>query len=110
MREVFQWDHYRSITERLDGVAGKQERQRKLARERYERRQVREADRQRRARKMAQWVSGAAVLLVLAGIVTFTVVHLTSNASAIPKAKTAPSLAASESATLSPPPTSAVTS
>jgi len=88
MREVFQWDHYRSITERLDGVAGKQDRQRRLARERHERRQAREAERQRRARKTAQWVSGAVVLLVLAGIVTFTVVHLTSNASASPKAKT----------------------
>ncbi len=34
---------------------------------------------------MAQWISGAIVLLVLAGIVTFTVVHLSSNASASPK-------------------------
>ncbi len=71
-------------------VAGKQERQRKLARERHERRQVREAERQRRARRMAQWISGAVVLLVLAGIVTFTVVHLSSNASASPKPSASP--------------------
>lgn len=68
-------------------VAGKQERQRKLARERHERRQVREAERQRRARRMAQWISGAVVLLVLAGIVTFTVVHLSGNAKASGKPK-----------------------
>jgi len=67
-------------------VAGKQDRQRKLARERYERRQAREANRQRRARRTAQWASGAVVLLVLAGIVAFTVAHLTSsNASASSK-------------------------
>lgn len=108
MREVFQWDHYRSITERLDGVAGKQERQRRLARERHERRLVREAERQRRARKMAQWISGAVVLLVLAGIVTFTVVHLSSSASASPKASGSPSLSASPSA--SPTPTGPVAS
>jgi peptidyl-prolyl cis-trans isomerase B (cyclophilin B) len=110
MREVFEWDHYRSITERLDGVAGKQERQRRLARERHERRQAREAERQRRARRMAQWISGAVVLLVLAGIVTFTVVHLSSNASASPKPKKTPSVSASPSATPSPTPTGPVTS
>jgi peptidyl-prolyl cis-trans isomerase B (cyclophilin B) len=91
-------------------VAGKQERQRRLARERYERRQVREAERQRRTRKMAQWISGAVVLLVLAGIVTFTVVHLSSNASASPKPKASPSLNTSPSVTPSPTPTGPVTS
>ena len=69
-------------------MPGKQERQRKLARERYERRQAREAERQRRARKTAQWISGAVVLVLLAGIVTFTVVHLTSKAKASPQPKT----------------------
>jgi peptidyl-prolyl cis-trans isomerase B (cyclophilin B) len=91
-------------------VAGKQERQRRLARERHERRQAREAERQRRTRKMAQWISGAVVLLVLAGIVTFTVVHLSSNANASPKAKASPSLSTSPSATPSPTPTGPVTS
>jgi len=71
-------------------VTGKQERQRRLARERHERRQAREAQRRRRARKTAQWVSGAVVLLVLAGIVAFTVVHLNSNASASPSASPTP--------------------
>jgi peptidyl-prolyl cis-trans isomerase B (cyclophilin B) len=93
---------------RVGRVAGKQERQRKLARERHERRQVREAERQRRARKMAQWISGAVVLLVLAGIVTFAVVHLSSNASASPKPSASPSLTTSPSA--SPTPTGPVTS
>jgi peptidyl-prolyl cis-trans isomerase B (cyclophilin B) len=88
-------------------VAGKQERQRKLARERHERRQVREAERQRRARRMAQWISGAAVLLVLAGIVAYTIVHLSSNASASPKPSASPSLNTSPSA--SPTPTGPVT-
>lgn len=79
-------------------MAGKQERQRKLARERHERRMAREAERQRRARRTAQWVSGGLVLLVVAGIVSYTVVHLTSNASA--SAGTSPS--ATPSASLTP--------
>jgi peptidyl-prolyl cis-trans isomerase B (cyclophilin B) len=86
-------------------VAGKQERQRKLARERYERRQAREVDRQRRARRTAQWASGTVVLLVLAGIVTYTIVHLlsTSSASATKLTPSAsPSPSASASATPSP--------
>jgi peptidyl-prolyl cis-trans isomerase B (cyclophilin B) len=85
-------------------VAGKQDRQRKLARERYERRQAREADRQRRAHRTAQWASGAVVLLVLAGIVTYTVIRLNSSASASAKLtpSASPSLSASASATPSP--------
>jgi len=67
-------------------VAGKQERQRKLARERYERRQAREAERQRRARRTAQWASGAVVLLALAWVLTYTVVHLTSSTASAAKA------------------------
>ncbi|HEX5190653.1 MAG TPA: peptidylprolyl isomerase [Streptosporangiaceae bacterium] len=89
-------------------MAGKQDRQRRLARERHERRQAREAERQRRARRMAQWISGAVVLLVLAGIVTYTIVHLSSNASASPKPSASPSMTASTSA--SPTPTGPVTS
>jgi len=96
----------------LGRVAGKQDRQRRLARERYERRQVREAERQRRARKTAQWASVAVVLLLLAGIVTFTVVHLSSNANASGKPSASPStgLSTSPSATPSPTPTGPVTS
>jgi peptidyl-prolyl cis-trans isomerase B (cyclophilin B) len=85
-------------------VAGKQERQRRLARERHERRVAREAERQRRARKTTQWVSGGLVLLVVAGIVTYTVVHLTSNASASAGASPSatPSLSLTPSASPSP--------
>ncbi len=86
-------------------MAGKQERQRRLARERHERREAREAERQRRARKMAQWISGAVVLLVLAGIVGFTIVQLNSHASASTKHTSSPSLSVSPSLTPSPSPT-----
>jgi peptidyl-prolyl cis-trans isomerase B (cyclophilin B) len=88
-------------------VAGKQERQRKLARERYERRIAREAERQQRARKTAQWVSAGLVLLVLAGVVTFTVVHLSSAkpaAASTPAASASPTLSTSPSAAASPSP------
>ena len=94
-------------------MAGKQERQRKLARERYERRLAREAERQHRVRRITQWVSGGLVLLVLAGVVTFTVVHLTSAkpaAAASPSPSASPSLSLSPSATPSPTPTGPVTS
>jgi peptidyl-prolyl cis-trans isomerase B (cyclophilin B) len=88
-------------------VAGKQERQRRLARERHERRMAREAERQRRARRTAQWVSGGLVLLVVAGIVSYTVVHLTSNASASPgtSPSATPSASLTPSASPSPSPT-----
>jgi peptidyl-prolyl cis-trans isomerase B (cyclophilin B) len=97
-------------------VAGKQDRQRKLARERYERRQAREAERQRRARRTTQWVSAGLVVLVLAGVVAFTIVHLTSaNAKSSAAAKSpspgaSPSLSATPSPTPSPTATGPVTS
>jgi peptidyl-prolyl cis-trans isomerase B (cyclophilin B) len=85
-------------------VAGKQERQRKLARERHERRQAREAERQRRARRTAQWASGALVLLALAGILSYTIVRLTSSSASAAKASpsASPSLPTSPSASSSP--------
>lgn len=91
-------------------MAGKQDRQRRLARERHERREAREAQRQRRARRTAQWVSAAVILLVLAGIVAFTIVQLNSHASASTKHTSSPSLSASPSVTPSPTPTGPVTS
>jgi peptidyl-prolyl cis-trans isomerase B (cyclophilin B) len=94
-------------------VAGKQERQRRLARERHERRLAREADRQRRTRRITQWASGGLVVLVLAGVVAFTVVHLSKAnpaAAASPSASVSPSLTTSPSATPSPTPTGPVTS
>jgi peptidyl-prolyl cis-trans isomerase B (cyclophilin B) len=84
-------------------VAGKQERQRKLARERYERRQARASERQRRARKTTQWVSGGLVLLVLAGVVAFTINHLAGA-----KAKTAAAASPSAAVTPSASPTASV--
>lgn len=85
-------------------MAGKQERQRKLARERHERRQAREAERQRRARRTAQWASGALVLLALAGILSYTIVRLTSSSASAAKASpsASPSLPTSPSASASP--------
>jgi len=68
---------------------------------------AREAERHRRARRTAQWVSGGLVLLAVAGIVTYTVVHLTSNASASAKSSpsASPSLSLTPSASPSPSPT-----
>jgi peptidyl-prolyl cis-trans isomerase B (cyclophilin B) len=57
-------------------VAGKQERQRKLARERYQRKQAREAQRQHRTRKM---VAAGAVIAVIAGAVVAGVLALTGG-------------------------------
>jgi len=94
-------------------VAGKQDRQRKLARERHERRLAREAERQRRTRQITQWVSGGLVVLVLAGVVAFAVVHLSGGnpaAAASPSASSSPTLSASPSPTPSPTPTGPVTS
>jgi peptidyl-prolyl cis-trans isomerase B (cyclophilin B) len=90
-------------------VAGKQERQRKLARERHERRQAREVDRQRRARRTAQWASGTVVLLVLAGIVTYTIVHLSSSSASATKLTPSASPSPSASASATPSPTSSGT-
>ncbi len=89
-------------------MAGKQERQRKLARERYERRQARAAQRQRRTRRTTQWVSASLVVLVLAGVVAFTIVNLTSAKAKSPAAShpsASPSLPVSPSASPSPSPT-----
>lgn len=94
-------------------MAGKQERQRKLARERYERRQARAAERQRRTRRTTQWVLSSLIVLVLAGVVAFTVVHLSgksSAASSSPSPSASPSLPTSPSASPSPTPTGPVTS
>ncbi|HET9896392.1 MAG TPA: peptidylprolyl isomerase [Streptosporangiaceae bacterium] len=63
-------------------MAGKQERQRKLARERYQRRLAREADRQARARKLTQVTAGGVVVLVIVAVVVVGVIALTRNSSA----------------------------
>lgn len=84
-------------------MAGKQERQRKLARERHQRRMAREAARQQRTRQMTKYVSGGVVLLALIGIVTFTSMHLAAKTKAVPPAAS-PSPTASPAATTSPTP------
>lgn len=96
-------------------MAGKQERQRKLARERYERRQARDAERHRRTRRTTQWVSAGLVILVLAGVVAYTIVQLTSqkakaSAASSPSPSASPSLSVSTSPSPSPTPTGPVTS
>jgi len=60
-------------------VAGKQERQRKLARERHERRLAREAERQANARKMAKIVGSSAAIVVIAAVVVVGVLALTHS-------------------------------
>jgi peptidyl-prolyl cis-trans isomerase B (cyclophilin B) len=95
-------------------VAGKQERQRRLARERHERRAAREAERQRRTRQITQWVSGGLVVLVLAGVVAFTISQLNKNTAAAASSShspsTSPSAPPSASPSPSPTPTGPVTS
>jgi peptidyl-prolyl cis-trans isomerase B (cyclophilin B) len=94
-------------------VAGKQERQRRLARERHERRVARQAERQRRTRRITQWVSGGLVVLVLAGVVAFAVVQLgkkNAAASSTHSPSISPSAPPSASPSPSPTPTGPVTS
>ncbi len=87
-------------------MASKKDRQRQLARERHQRRLVREAQRQARARQMTKWFSVGFVVLVLVGVVVFTALHLTkSNAAApakTPSASASPSSSPSASASPSP--------
>src|SRR5215469_942878 len=87
---------------RAGRVAGKQERQRKLARERHERRQAREAQRQANARKTAKIVGSSAAIVVIAAVVVVGVLTLTkSNKSSAAKPLTTPTTtpAATPSAT-----------
>jgi peptidyl-prolyl cis-trans isomerase B (cyclophilin B) len=79
-------------------VAGKKQRQRKLARERYQRRQVRRAQRDRRAR---QWTLAITAVIVVAGLsVGGVLLAGTSSGTA-----TTPKATPSASATPSPTPT-----
>ena len=63
-------------------MAGKQERQRKLARERHERRLAQEAQRQANARKMAKIAGSSVAIIVIAAIVVVGVIALTRHNSA----------------------------
>jgi peptidyl-prolyl cis-trans isomerase B (cyclophilin B) len=89
---------------RAEGVAGKQERQRKLARERYQRRLAREAQRQQTVRKATQWTAAGVVLLVIIGAVVLGVLELNgsgkSTAQAVPSfSATAPTTSPTAPAT-----------
>jgi len=85
-------------------VAGKQERQRRLARERHERRVARQAERQRRTRRITQWVSGGLVVLVLAGVVAFVGFRLSKNTPASAASSHSPGISPSATPSASPSP------
>jgi len=72
-------------------VAGKQERQRKLARERYERRLAREAQRQQSIRRTTQWTAGGVAVLVVVAVVVVGVIALTHQSNSSAKALSTPS-------------------
>ena len=84
-------------------MAGKQERQRKLARERYERRLAREAQRQASIKRTTQWTAGGVVVLVVVAVVVVGVLTLTHKSSA--KALSSPTATPSVNTTPTPTPT-----
>ncbi len=86
-------------------MASKRDRQRRLARERYERRMARAAERQDRNRTITKWTIVVVVVAAIAGAVVFTVAKLTSGtpaAAAASPAASATSPSATASATPSP--------
>lgn len=91
-------------------MAGKQDRQRKLARERFQRRQAREAERQARARRATQVTASGVVVLIIIAVVVVGVIALThsSNSSATPPAAS-PSVTAPTTPTASATPTPSAT-
>ena len=96
-------------------MAGKKERQRRLARERYERRLAREAQRQQQVRKITRWTAASVVLLAIAGAVVAVVIGLGSSGRSTAAQRTSsPSIAATTPAatptpTASPSPAGPVT-
>ncbi len=79
-------------------MAGKQERQRKLARERHERRLAREAQRRENARKMTKIVASSVAIVVIAAVVVVGVIALTrSGKSVAAKPPATPTATASSS-------------
>jgi peptidyl-prolyl cis-trans isomerase B (cyclophilin B) len=88
-------------------VAGKQERQRRLARERHERRLAREAQRQANARKMSKIIASSAAIVVIAAVVVIGVLELTKSpksSAAKPPATPSASAPATPSASATPTP------
>ncbi len=90
-------------------MAGKKERQRRLARERYERRLAREAQHQQQVRTITKWTAVVVVLLAIAGAVVAAVVGLGSNGKSS-AAQSSPSPSVSATPTPTPTPTGPVTS
>jgi peptidyl-prolyl cis-trans isomerase B (cyclophilin B) len=86
-------------------VAGKQERQRKLARERHARRLAREAERQERARKVSKLAAGGVALLVIVAVVVIGVITLGHSQKSAAKSVTTPTASATPTATPSATPT-----
>ena len=90
-------------------MAGKQERQRKLARQRHERRLAREAERQASQRKMTKIAASSAAIVVIAAVVVLGVLQLSKSpksSAAKPASTPSASAAATPSATSTPTPTS----
>jgi peptidyl-prolyl cis-trans isomerase B (cyclophilin B) len=83
-------------------VAGKQERQRKLARERHARRLAREAERQERARKVSKLAAGGVALLVIVAVVVIGVITLGHSQKSAAKSVTTPTASASATPTATP--------
>jgi peptidyl-prolyl cis-trans isomerase B (cyclophilin B) len=83
-------------------VAGKQERQRKLARERHERRLAREAERQERARRTTKIVASSAAIVVIAAVVVVGVLALSHSTKSAATPLASPSTSASPSAAATP--------
>jgi peptidyl-prolyl cis-trans isomerase B (cyclophilin B) len=91
-------------------VAGKKERQRRLARERYERRLAREAERQQRVRTITKWTAVSVVVLAIAGAVTVAVIEIGSGGnSSAAQSSASPTLTPTAAATVTPSPTSSPT-
>lgn len=86
-------------------MAGKQDRQRKLARERYERRLAREAQRQQSIRRTTQWTAGGVAVLVVVAVVVVGVIALTHSSKSSATAVATPSSTPSVNTTPTPTPT-----
>ncbi len=80
-------------------MAGKQERQRKLARERHQRRLARAAERQERARKTAKIVGSSVAIVVIAAVVVVGVLALTKQSKSAATPLASPSTSASSTPT-----------
>jgi peptidyl-prolyl cis-trans isomerase B (cyclophilin B) len=91
-------------------VAGKKERQRKLARERLQRRAVRQAERDRRVRRWAISGSAAVAVAAIAVVSTFLATRSNGTSAAANSARSpSPSLSATPSASATPSPSSSPT-